>query len=156
MRFIIKWDNNLLISCEFIELSQVANVGLALVTYDITFVKQGLSVLNYSHTFVEEYRLLFLRAKIAEIVRDRMSSGYHEGMSASTYRRYVHIGKVTLRHQHLLDVVKELKEGFLPSQWLGVAVLDEVMFMESDEKAALLPVRAANAFIEPKNAVIYA
>lgn len=65
-------------------------------------------MLNYSHMFAEEYGFPFLRAKIEDIAGDVMSSeGLHE-ISTSTYRLYVRIEKVTLRHSHLLDVLKEL------------------------------------------------
>lgn len=48
-------------------LSQGANVGSAFVQCDVSFSEQVPRVLNYSHTFVEEYVLSFLITKTADI-----------------------------------------------------------------------------------------
>lgn len=54
-----------------------------------------------------------------------MSYDFLHGPSALPYSRFMHVGKVTLRHSHLLDVVKKLKEGFPPIQCLGLPALEE-------------------------------
>lgn len=90
------------------------NVGFAIVHCDIPYDERLAKVLNYFHTFVEENGLLFLRAKIEEIVQDIISSAFLYGMSSWTYRRYVQAENGMLRHPRLLYVVNKLSEKFYP------------------------------------------
>lgn len=75
-------------------------------------------------------------------------------MSASTYRRYLSIGKVTVIHQRKLDFVKEINEVFPSSHFLGVTALGEVVLIGCDEEATLCLIRAATAFNSLKSAVL--
>lgn len=68
----------------------------------------------------------------------------------------MHVGKVTLGHLHLLDVVKEINKGFPFSKFLGVTAVEDVVIKEREEETALCLVRATNAFIRHINAVFYA
>lgn len=75
----------------------VANVGSVPSCRDTSLVKQVVGVLNYSHTFGEEYGLLFLRAKTVDTVADMMSFDFLHGMTFLKDRRYVDIRNVKLR-----------------------------------------------------------
>lgn len=113
--------------------------------------------MDYFTKFAEKYGPLLLRAKPASIVRDMMSYYSLHGLSASTYRWYMHVGKVTLRQFCVLDFVKEVKEGFPSSQYLGVTTMDYVMLMEFGEETALLLVRSSHLFFNHhNNPVVYA
>lgn len=80
---------------------------------------------------------------------------YLHWMSTSTYGRYVSVGKVTMTLA-LLHVLKELNEGFPCSQCFKAMALEDVVFMEFGEEAALFLIHVANALIRPKNAVFHA
>lgn len=58
--------------------------------------------------FVEQYGIAFLKAMTAEIVREMMTVEIFHEMSASIYRWYLGVGKITLRHLCLMYVGKEL------------------------------------------------
>lgn len=76
-------------SREFIRLSQMANVGSALVRRNTSFLEQVVRALNYSYTFVEDYRLPGPRAKTADNVQDMVPLNTLYGMDSSTYRQYM-------------------------------------------------------------------
>lgn len=59
-------------------------------------------------------------------------------MSSSTYKPYVHVGRVTQRHPGLLGVMKKLNEAVGSIQCLGVAALNVMMFIERDKKTGLI------------------
>lgn len=68
--------------------------------------------------FLEAYGPQFLRSKPTDTVQNLMSPDFLRGMSASTYKRYVHVPKIKMRNQPLLDVVKNSTKRLHPfSVW---------------------------------------
>lgn len=156
MQFFARLDEKRLTSWEVITLSQVVNVGSAVVGDSFSLVEQVAEVSNYQDMAVEESGLPFMREKEADIGQDMMLSDFLHGMSALTYRQYVCVRNGTLRHLCLLDVVKNLNQGFPSSQCSGVTARDDLGFLGCDQEPALFLVRDANAFTHQKNAVAYA
>lgn len=79
-----------------------------------------------------------------------MCFDFLDGISGSTYKWYVHAGKVTRRHARIRDVVKELNKVFPSSQGLRMTAQDDVVFIEYDEETLLPLVHSGNAFIRNK------
>lgn len=69
-------------------------------------------------------------SKIVYIIQDMMLSDFLQEMSASTYKQCVCTGKAPLRHPSLLHVLEQIIEGLPSIQCLGLAALDEVVFLE--------------------------
>lgn len=90
------------------KLSQLANVCYSLVLHDTSFIERVQSVLNYSHTFVEQYGLASLRVRKANIAQDMTSPDFPHGISVSTDRQYLCVLKVIRRLQRLPDTGKNL------------------------------------------------
>lgn len=92
-------------SPENMKLSQVANVGSALLCSNTSFHEQMLRVLSFSHMSVEEY---FLQSR--EQIRKKFVR--HNGVShlpctsASTYKQYLYVREVTIRHQIQTEAVR--------------------------------------------------
>lgn len=67
-RSIIMLEKKLLTSMEVISIIFAWDICFALVHSEIYFVEQVESVFSFSYTFLEEYYLSFLRAKIRDIL----------------------------------------------------------------------------------------
>lgn len=123
------------------KLSKMASISAALVCRGTSFVEQVARVLNYCHIFSEENGLRSPREKTVYIVRDKISSDYHnwnERLDTQDVKvvcaRWKSYGEAPMR---LLDVVNELDKGFPSSQCLGATTLNDGVFIECDEGAAL-------------------
>lgn len=97
----------------------------------------------------------FFNSNSSNIVPDTISSDFLHWMSALTCKRYVRVGKVILRHPHLMDVVKEVYEGCPFNSCLRVTAQDDVVFMVCDEETPLFLIHAVEPFIDHKNALFY-
>lgn len=125
-------------------LRQGALVGFNLVRRETSVFEQGPKVLFYSHAIVDEYGLSFLRANIADLLLCMMSSEFLYRISACLkIQAVLQVGKATLRHQHLPNVVKELTEGFASCHCSGVTALDHMVFMEYVDETTLFLIRSS-------------
>lgn len=122
-----KRNKKVLTSSKIIKLSHLANVSSALVHCDTSLVQQVSMVLNYSHMFVEEYGLQFLRAKAGGIVQEVMLSAVLHIMRALTYNQFKCLRKIMRRQFSLLDVLEKLYKGFPSRHCAGLTTMDNVV-----------------------------
>lgn len=125
MRYALWIDGKYNSPDQAINLTEICNISIWIVQRQTTFTDTIQSQLSYMRAFEKDYGVYLFDLCLTDIVENTMSSKFFADNCRAAQKRYVRVGKMTIKHQDVIRLLGKLRKHDTAAENTGITLVDD-------------------------------